>query len=607
MKATSKRVFHVLTGAPVGPGAKRSLTVSLLCALFLEIMTTFPATARSQVPLATVPAASGAWLSRLNAWRTSTGLATLTENATWSQGDYNHALYMVRNDLVTHYETPGVPYYTAAGDTAAQNGNIQVSSTTSSTDDQAIDWWMAAPFHAMAMMDPRLTQTAFGSYRLVKSGWQEGATLDTTRGNPFTGGRYPVYFPGDGTSEPLTTYRGGESPNPLQACTGYSAPTGLPVFVQVGGNVATTVGAVHSFTGNGVALAHCVIDSNNAAVGSYLHYRGAVVLIPKAPLVSGVNYAVSLTVNGKPYMWSFTVGQFITSVTPCTSVGLTSDSASQITGAVITFTATSTGCPNPQYLFYVQAPNGVWTVARGYGGRIWAWDTSTLTSIGNYVVDVWVRDAGSGVPYQAVQLMTFNLGPSTPCTGVGLNSDLSSPQQVDYSITFTATATGCTNPQYLFYLKLPNGVWTLARSYGGAKWVWNTATVASTGTYLVDVWVRAMGSTAPYEFVQLMQYTLTARVCTAAGLSSSVASPQVHGVTITFTGTSASCARPDYLFYLKNPRGVWSLVQGYGGSKWAWKTAGVASTGTYLVDVWVRPHGSAVTYQVFATMPFTLT
>ena len=34
-------------------------------------------------------------------------------------------------------------------------------------------------------------------------------------------------------------------------------------------------------------LAHCVIDSNNAAVGSYLKWRGGVIVIPKAPLQPG--------------------------------------------------------------------------------------------------------------------------------------------------------------------------------------------------------------------------------------------------------------------------------------------------------------------------------
>lgn len=253
-------------------------------------------------------AAQSGWLDRFNAWRTSVNLPALTENTTWDQGDYNHAVYMVKNDQVTHYELSTLPYYTVAGDTAAKNGNIEVNSSTSFTDEQSIDWWMAAPFHELGMMDPRLTSTGFGSYRESKSGWDAGFTLDVLRGNSFASGLYsaPVFFPGDRSSVPLTSYRGGEFPDPLQACPGYSAPTGLPITIQIGGNVATTVGA-NSFTGNGAPLAHCVIDSNNTAVGSDLKYRGAVVLIPQAPLVAGVTYAVAMTVNGIAYAWTFGV------------------------------------------------------------------------------------------------------------------------------------------------------------------------------------------------------------------------------------------------------------------------------------------------------------
>jgi len=307
--ARSTYVFDVFT-SPLRSRARRRLAASLWGVLVIGIAASLTSAAPSQIHFVAIPAASSGWLDRLNTWRATTGLSNLIENPSWSQGDYNHAVYMVKNDLVTHYETPGVPYYTPEGDAAARNSNIQVSSTTSSSDVQAIDWWMQAPFHAMGMMDPRLTQTGFGSYREVKSGWQEGAALDTLRGNSFTGGQYPVYFPGNGSTEPLTSFGGGEFPDPLQACPGYGVPTGLPVFIEIGGNVATTAGPVHSFTGNGSALEHCVIDSTNPAVGSNLVGRGGVIVIPRQPLQNGVRYVVALTVNGMPYTWSFTVGAF---------------------------------------------------------------------------------------------------------------------------------------------------------------------------------------------------------------------------------------------------------------------------------------------------------
>jgi hypothetical protein len=79
------------------------------------------------------------------------------------------------------------------------------------------------------------------------------------------------------------------------------------VFIEVGGNVATIAGSTHSFTGNGTPLAHCVIDSQNAAVGSYLKWRGGVIVIPQAALKPGVAYVVKLTVNGVPRAWTFSV------------------------------------------------------------------------------------------------------------------------------------------------------------------------------------------------------------------------------------------------------------------------------------------------------------
>jgi hypothetical protein len=110
-------------------------------------------------------------------------------------------------------------------------------------------------------------------------------------------------WPGNGKTVPLRTYSGNESPNPLSACPGYTGTVGLPVFIQVGGNVNTIVTA-HSFKGNGAALASCAIDSGDF---SSLYYRGGVILIPQAPLVPGVTYAVSVTVNGAARTWSFSV------------------------------------------------------------------------------------------------------------------------------------------------------------------------------------------------------------------------------------------------------------------------------------------------------------
>jgi len=572
-----------------------------------------------------VPAASGGWLTRLNTWRTSTGVSTLTENTTWSQGDYNHALYMVRNDLVTHYETAGVPFYTAAGDTAARNGNIQVSSTTSSTDEQAIDWWMAAPFHAMAMMDPRLTQTAFGSYRLVKSGWQEGAALDTSRGNPFTGGKYPVYFPGNGSTEPLKSYTGGEYPNPLQACSGYAAPTGLPVFVQVGGNVATTVGAVHSFTGNGVALSHCVIDSNNAAVGSYLHYRGAVVLIPKAPLVSGVKYVVSLTVNGKPYTWSFKVGPFTLCATVSVSATPPSPSAS---GTPITFTGSATGCPNPLYEFWTLAPgSSTWQLARGYSASAaFTWNTTGKVA-GTYGVAVWAHDS-SNTGMRSTSLgrldsfgsSTYALTIPGSCTSMTVAAAPPSPSAPGTTVAITGAAVGCLNPLYQFWVLAPGSkTWTLAKAYSSsATFNWSTNGLVP-GPYRLSVWALDAASAGNFTntlgtFDAFVNPTYMIGACASVTMAAAPASSAVRGTSVKFTAVAAGCANPQYQFWVASASTNWTVVQAYSSTAtFTWNTIGKAA-GAYRFQVWVRDAASPGananslgTYDTYAPAAYTLT
>jgi len=554
-------------------------------------------------------AASGPWLDRLNAWRASTGVAALTENTTWSAGDYNHSRYMVKNNLVTHYETAGMPYYTSAGDAAARNGNLNVSSTTSETDSQAIDWWMQAPFHAMGLMDPSLTTTGFGSYREVKSGWQMGATVDTLRGNPWSGGHWPVYFPGNGTSEPLRSYDGYESPNPLVACSGYTAPTGLPVFVMTGRNLSTTVGA-HSFTGNGTALAHCVIDSHNATLGTSLAYRGSVILIPRQPLQTGVTYAVALTVNNVPYTWSFTVGNFPACTAlptgPGATASLAADKASpQPSGSTVTFTASSNGCSNPEYRYYVQAPGAPWKLARDYGPATFQWNTTGLAT-GTYNVDVWVHQKGSGTPYEAYSLMPFVLANPLACTGTTLTSNKASPQQTGTVITMTAATTVCPQPSYRFYIKRPNGIWYLMRDYGAATWAWNSAGEAP-GTYLVNAWVRQSGTQAAYEDFHYLTFVLSpAAACANATLTSDKASPQALGTVVTFTATATGCSEPVFLFYIRRPNGTWYIARNYGASTFAWNTAG-QTAGAYSVDVWIRQNGSGASYETVSLIAYTLT
>jgi len=602
----------------------RRLALTFCSALALWVLPALPAGSPVEVPGHL--AASGPWLDRFNQWRSNAGVAPLTENTLWSQGDNLHSQYMVLNDLVTHYETPGTPYYTTDGDTSARNGNIYVSSTTSTADTQAIDWWMGAPFHAMGMMDPRLTATGFGAYRATKSGWQMGATVDVLRGNSFSGGAFPVYFPGNGTTEPLTTYSGNEFPDPLQACPGYSSPTGLPLFIELGGNVRTVAGPAHTLTGNGTPLNHCVIDSTNSALSGYLVSRGGVIVIPQQPLQTGVKYVVSLTVNGAPYTWSFTVGPFVT----CTSVSAVTDKTSpQPLGTSLTLTASAGGCPNPQYEIWIRNPNAVCCqLLQPYGpSATYIWNTTGLAA-GTYTFAIWAKDAKSTGAYSnslgsydSSVVIQFTIG--SACASVTAAGTPASPQAAGMAVAVTGTAVACPNPRYQYEMLPPgSNTWQVVQPYStAATYSWST-TSAVAGIYKFIVKARdaasagtAGSSTGTWDAYTSLAYTLTATACRSIGATTSPSGTATPGTSVAVTGAAAGCANPRYQFEMLPPGSqTWQVVQPYSSSNvFHWTTTG-AALGGYRFIVKARDASSAgtlgnstSTWDAYVSIPYTLT
>ncbi len=258
------------------------------------------------------------WLVYLNYYRAAAGLPAVTENPAWSEGCFYHARYIVLNRFATHAEDPANPWYTPAGDECGRNGNVVLGSITAPANKFAVDSWMQAPFHALGIVDPLLAQVGYGTYR-EPGGTLTGATLDIIRGRSYELVRlaqYPVKWPTDGAVVALTHYRGDELPDPLTACPGYSAPSGLPVILQLGpGNVVPRVSGSY-FAANGVPLEHCVFDQTSYTnpnpaferlARAVLAARSAVVLIPRVPLQAGVTYTVGIAANGQTHTWSFTV------------------------------------------------------------------------------------------------------------------------------------------------------------------------------------------------------------------------------------------------------------------------------------------------------------
>jgi hypothetical protein len=259
-----------------------------------------------------VSAQGETWTSVLNGFRALGGMSPVTEVDSWSDGAFKHSRYMVENNTIGHTEDPSLPFYSAEGLTAAQNGNVSFGASAM-TAREHIQTLLLAPFHGLMMVDPRLSQSGFGIY---DGGIAKGsaATLDVWRG--YQGGALTRAWswPTNDATVPNWTFDGGESPDPFTSCPGYTPPTGFPIYMFLPGQVAPTAS---SMTSAGSALPHCLIHAGNYTnphqgsvdlVRNIMGMRSAVIVLPKTPLEVGKTYTVSVTNAGTVYSTTFSVG-----------------------------------------------------------------------------------------------------------------------------------------------------------------------------------------------------------------------------------------------------------------------------------------------------------
>jgi hypothetical protein len=260
---------------------------------------------------------NASWLDRLNFYRDTAALPRVAEEPDLSRAVREHARYMVNHDAIEHAQRAR-RWSTPDGALAAAVSNLAGSTDAFEPDVWAVDTWMQAPFHALGILDPALRQVGFGIHRAENGRIQTAAGLDVIRGRyPALAAtvRYPIVWPADGASVPLTTHTH-EYPSPLTSCDGYTAPTGLPLIVQLGAGTRVPR-VIASFVGDERPLEHCVFDEgtyrNRSAAEerlgrSILAARDAIIVIPRQPLRQGAAYRVVLEVADQPRIdWRFTV------------------------------------------------------------------------------------------------------------------------------------------------------------------------------------------------------------------------------------------------------------------------------------------------------------
>jgi hypothetical protein len=303
----------------------------------------------SCVMFAADAAAGDAGIDRLNSYRAAEKLTPVTENQLISVGDFNHSRYIVKTYTQAikagsplggdeiHSEGLKSQWYSYQGFVAAKSSDVlYVAGDVSPA--WAVDSWIDVPFHRLPLLNPHLSRIGYGSFceggicaaALNTDTGALSLTMEVNRqmwsGVPLTGSdeamgggvryRSPIEFPADGSVTELRELLP-EWPDPLSACAGYQAPAGLPITLQLGMWLTPKVSA-WSLASNGVAVEACAFDafsyknpdsSTQEDGRGVLKDYGAVVLVPRAPLVPGRTYNLSMTVDNQKYDWSFSVAQ----------------------------------------------------------------------------------------------------------------------------------------------------------------------------------------------------------------------------------------------------------------------------------------------------------
>ncbi|HKW73204.1 MAG TPA: hypothetical protein VJQ08_10300, partial [Candidatus Dormibacteraeota bacterium] len=108
------------------------------------------------------------------------------------------------------------------------------------------------------------------------------------------------------------------------------------------------------------------------------------------------------------------------------------------------------------------------------------------------------KQAGSATAdYDSYALYSYEIN---GCTVAGLSANKTNPQPSGTAITFTVTATGCSSPEFNFWILPLGGSWQNPQPYSLLNtFVWTPTTP---NTYAIVVWVRQHGgptSSTAYE------------------------------------------------------------------------------------------------------------
>jgi putative pyrroloquinoline-quinone binding quinoprotein len=418
------------------------------------------------------------------------------------------------------------------------------------------------------------------------------------------------------TPDPGLVDCGGLTSDASFGATAYASPyiyvpcaNGLYAVQQAGSSISVAWHVLSGFVGAPIVAGGLVWTMSNGNLYGFNATTGAPVV--NVGIGSHSRFESPATGGGLIFVPGSDNLQAFSLKSGCSSATLSAaPPATQNVGSPVGFTATATGpgCSSPTFEYWVQYPSGTWVMTRPFNTTAtWNWVTTGYPT-GNYTIHVWANQAGNPTTtWEAFATLSYTL---TGCTGAGLSAVPGSPRPIGTQVQFTATSSGCPNPQYEFWLQNPSGMWVRKQTFSGnAVWNWDTTGGYPAGTYTVHVWAnQAGGDMTTWQAFGTASYTLTVPAhCATASLSPTNPSAAA-GSMVALTASSTGCANPQYEFWVQYLDGSWHMLQGFSANAtFNFTTTGFAP-GVYTVHVWANQFGDPMaTWEAYGSDTVTLT
>ena len=261
---------------------------------------------------ATVPAeaetvASSDLLLLHNQLRYAVGAPTIPADARIATAAQSHANYDSANNVLTHYETIGLSYFTGYGPhervAAAGLSASYVSEVATSFAGgiNGVHQLWDAPYHRVGMMHPNAVATGWGHSDLSMASTVADIVYDySIRPADF------IRSPAAGQTAIPTSWNGVETPSPLPP--GVTAPVGYPIVLvySQGQSVDMRAAQITGQDGANVSFYYAPQESHDAEV-----------IVPQRPLAANTTYHVRFDINVNGQMvtneWDFSTGATIAS------------------------------------------------------------------------------------------------------------------------------------------------------------------------------------------------------------------------------------------------------------------------------------------------------